>query len=360
MSKIKAGKKGGVELVILKGCAACDPNGGKGDYSFGNSDGGGKNPGSSNGNTGKPKQGGSNNSSPGKNPKTESGTAGSGGSGGASGTKSGSNPSGNDRHPDSPETNDPVASPNPVATQEQQVTETLILAVPGIQQAIREFRADQRQRASQPVRFDTKPVGFDSGDFENNREWVNDLAMSSMQSDWKQELNDLWGDVKDLFTLSSQAADAFGYEQESSGFRIVSQTMGYLEAAGHLDNWSKHPENFDNRAALVNDAISLGAEFAGAVGTTFGQFGPPVDLYEKTFEGSLNRMNALLTTGNPGDELQVMAPLTDWFGSMIGMGNLGTRERNYRMESHLSFMERKDRYGYVEAAKQTLFNWLHE
>ncbi|MEZ4941910.1 MAG: hypothetical protein R3D58_13610 [Saprospiraceae bacterium] len=250
------------------------------------------------------------------------------------------------------------------ASDEEKLAKTIVEASQGIQNAIRQYEAEKQWREAQSPNYDTKPEGFQSSEVYEN-EWVIAPVSGTLEQTpndpgtWQQDLENLWDDVKDLFGLAARSTEVLGIEQPAPSFGSVSGAMQYLETAGKLDRLVKSPGDYENRAALVQDAFDYTAEYTGAAGAGFGKFAPPVDLYKRTFEGAFSRMNSLVTSGDAGDELQVTAPVADWFGSMFGMGKIGTRERNYRMEGYMSFSELKDRHGYIEAAKQKVYNWLH-
>jgi hypothetical protein len=353
LGKIKTGRDGSHERIVLKSCSACVKENNQG--SSGNS--GGHTASSPAQGSGKPS--GANIPKPSKKPISPSKE------GPPKGSPSTNTTGGDDKKNGTLRSGTASSSiaANQAApqTKEQQIAQTLIQASPGIQGAIQEYRAEKQAQEGQMLNYDEKPQGY-SSEGSPSGEWVmsspsdSEPEKSETSNSWHQDAQAIWDGVKDQLGFGEAAANASGNEPFADGFSTVSDMIGYLETTGRVEKAIQSPNDYENRAALAQDAFNYAAEAGRALPAS--KFGPPVDLWKRTFEGATTRMDNLLKTGDPGDESQVTAPLMDWFGSSMGLGNVGTRERNRRMEGYKSFTELKSRYGYIEATKQKFYNWM--
>lgn len=260
----------------------------------------------------------------------------------------------------SPNANPAVILEEPQNDREGLIRETITGAAPGIQNAVGRYLAEKEMQRSQPMTHDSKPEGYRSSDIPRS-EWVMaEGGEVSAAVDAGEEGSSWWEEVKSYFGWASTTSEIVGQEEHANTFGSASKVMGYVETAGHVTESFKNPHDDNARMEVVKDAFSYLGDASGTAGAAFNKFGPPADLHQRTFEGAFQRMNSLIETGDPGDEIAVTAPLLNWFGSAAGMGNIGTRERIYRLEGYKPFSELKAQYGWKEAVKQKVYNWIRE
>lgn len=264
---------------------------------------------------------------------------------------------------------DPVAQPVgeekaisqiPEKNREEEINEILAGATPGIQNAMNRYLSQRKaQREPSPDR-DEKPGGYtlQDGTFSD---WV--AAGSEEENSGSSLIENTTGAlnaIRDYLDMAATTSQVLGYETHEEIFQKATDYTQPLETAGRLWDAFAGVTDDESRRKLFEDVMGYPYRYGGTAGVSAGQFSPPIEVYQNTFEGAFRRMDQLLTTGDAGDEIQATAPLLNWFGNTMGMGDIGTRERNYRLEGSQSFGELKDQYGWVEATKQKLYNWIRE
>lgn len=243
---------------------------------------------------------------------------------------------------------------------EEVLQEIMIQSVPGIQSAVDRYLDEKERNKRDPAPHDYKPEGYRSSDIPVS-EWVmSEGTEASADGEPGEEAGGWMEDVKGFFSKASTTSEILGQEEHANTFGFASKVMGYAEAASHLADAYADPSDDNARMEVVKDGFKYMGKATGTAGMAFNKFGPPADLQQRTFEGAFQRMNSLIETGDPGDEIAVTAPLLNWFGAATGMGDIGTRERRYRQEGYKSFSELKNKYGWNEAVKQKVYNWVRE
>lgn len=276
------------------------------------------------------------------------------------GRKAGNSANGSEDNQDNTGKKDPTgAAPEPDTR--EQLAEIALDAAPGIQNAFERYRQERENHKLEPSTHDTKPEGFYSSEAFTSDWVIREEQPAETTSDEREQRSGNWlQEISGYLERASQASEILGYEERASTLGSASKMMDYIESADHLRSAIVNPKNDQAKLEVIQDALSYTQQYAGVAGMATDRFAPPVNLYQDMLKGAFQRAENLIETGDPGDEIEVTAPLMNWFGSVTGMGNLGTRERNYRLESYRSFSELKNKYGWIEATKQKAYNWMRE